>query len=98
MSDDYFDRDYEETFSIEMEWWKWNKIHNLVTQGRWRKEEEDWPEEEYEEDGEVIEELSLKIHDQSPGNGMDDWPDSMKKAWDECVQDMLEDMNGERNP
>lgn len=89
---DYFDRDYSEEFEVTLSWAEWNRVHSLLSQGIHKKEIDEWPDDELEQDRELRSKLAYEIGEASPGNGMDDWPDSMKKAYDETIMDMLEDM------
>lgn len=94
MSDDYWDRDYSEEFTVTLSWSDWNHLHSLVATGARHKQEcEDWPEEELQRDRELRGEFARLIGQASPGNGAEDWPDSMKKAWDETVKEMMEEMD-----
>lgn len=85
------DRDYSEEFAVTLEWWEWNHLFSVYCTGM-RAKEGDWPEEETDRDWKLREKLAVEIGDASPGNGMDDWPDSMKDAYNESVMEMIEDV------
>jgi hypothetical protein len=95
------DRDFSEEFSITLEWWQWNRVLHLADAGlKWKSDDSlgiDWSgTDEIEEDEEILETLKLEYFDTRPGNGMDDWPDSMKEAYDETVRQMMaEELNNE---
>lgn len=86
---DFMDRDYDTEFSITLEWGEWNKIYSLIHHGMERKQDQEWPDEEYQRDSELRKKFTLLVGENSPGNGMDDWPDSMKEAYDETVAEMM---------
>lgn len=85
-------RDYSEDLTITLEWSEWTHIWALASETvRQREEDCDWPDEATERDREVVEALSQEISEENPGNGIDDWPDSMKEAFDETMAEMLEE-------
>jgi len=88
------DRDYSEEFSITLEWADWNRVLQLVEAGLdWKSDPSlgiDWSEtDEIEEDKAIIERLKSAYYEKNPGNGMDDWPVSMKQAYNETVSEMI---------
>lgn len=88
----YFDRDYSAEFSVKLEWREWNKLWSLAAQGIDKKEADEWTDEELARDRELRSKLASKISQASPGNGMGDWPESMKHAYDEAVAEMFDEM------
>lgn len=96
MSEDYPGRDFEQEFAITLKWHQWTRVLSLVDAGsKWKSSDEvglDWSgTDETRVDEEIIGELKQQYFDTRPGNGMSDWPDSMQKAYSECVRDMVED-------
>lgn len=87
----FWDRDYSQEFAVTLSWEEWNRLHSVFCRGIWKKEAEGWSDDELERDRELRGKLASEVGKASPGNGMDDWPDSMKKAYDETVMEMLED-------
>lgn len=86
------DRDYSEELTLEMEWGEWTAIWALASQTVIDREESDeWPDHATERDREVVDKLSQQIGEENPGNGMDDWPDSMKKAYNETIHEMMQE-------
>lgn len=90
MSDGLPDRDYDEEFGITLSWAEWNHVWLLVAEGIDKnKQDDEWPDEELERDRELQATLGMEIGEATPGNGISDWPDSMKKAYDETVLEMM---------
>lgn len=85
-----FDRDYSEEFPVTLEWGEWTRLFNVYRKGMGAKED-DWPEEELERDRELRDKLSREINEAKPGNGMGDWPETMKEAYDATVEKMIHD-------
>lgn len=86
-----FDRDYDQDLTLTMTWGEWNEIHSLVMDGIEGREGE-WPDEHVTEIKEIRKKLTAELQEESPGNGMDDWPEDMKKAYSEAVREMSEDI------
>lgn len=90
-----FDRDYSDEFSITLEWGEWNKLFSLMARGLREKHGEDWPEEEYDRDRKLRKKVVARIGGNKPGNGADDWPDDMKRAYSKAVRDMFDEIREE---
>ena len=89
---DFHNRDYSKIFTIELEWHEWNRLHNMYVRAMDNKDYDSWGDDEQLQDRELREKLTLKIGENSPGNGMNDWPDSMKEAYSETVMEMIDDL------
>lgn len=92
---DLFDRDYSEAFTIELEWQEWGRIYELARTGKRTKENEGWPVEELADDAAAWKAFQIAFHENNPGNGIDDWPESLKRAYDETVLEMMEETLGQ---
>lgn len=90
-NDGLLDRDYSQEFAVTLSWRDWNKVWSLVSQGIYEKDEDECPDEEIERNRELQSTLATEIGAASPGNGIEDWPGAMKKAYDETVMEMMRD-------
>lgn len=87
------DRDYSTDVTITMEWGEWLDIYGLASERQLHNANDpEWPDGESERERDIVTKFGREIGDNSPGNGMDDWPESMKQAWDETVMEMIEDL------
>ena len=92
----FADRDYSTEFPITLEWHEWNRIHSLVFEGIEAKRSDDWPNEDIAKDAEVFRRFNEKLGDASPGNGIRDWPDDMRKAYDQAVTEAFRTLREEQ--
>jgi len=85
-------RDYDQEVTLTLSLGTWNIIYALMAEAqRNRANNDDWPEEEIEREYDARKAFVTELGEQSPGNGMDDWPDSMKEAYNDTIDKMLQD-------
>lgn len=88
----YEDVDFDDEITIELTFThaEWNHLYSLIARGESEKRSEDgWTDDELAEARRLRRDVTQAIGDATPGDGVEDWPDSMKEAWDETVSEML---------